>query len=147
MAEPKKQLTLLSRMGFNDSDLTTPLHDEIMLWLDAGLRSGALMPAILKELKIDLPSPEQWTKLSEDALATWLREANAHLTSLTKSVEADEGAATRHEESASKGASRISKKNAHSPKLANTAVRIVSTLIILVRGIGRRRKSTVTIHN
>lgn len=38
MAEPRKNLTLLSRMGFQDSDLTTPLHDEIMLWLDARLR-------------------------------------------------------------------------------------------------------------
>jgi hypothetical protein len=50
MAEPKKQLTLLSRMGFSDGDLTTPLHDEIMFWLDAGLRTGDLMNSVHEQL-------------------------------------------------------------------------------------------------
>ncbi len=36
MAEPKAQ-TLLQKMGFRDGDLSTPLHDEIMLWLDANM--------------------------------------------------------------------------------------------------------------
>jgi len=37
-------------MGFNDADLTTPLHDEIMLWFDAGLRSGELIDRVREQI-------------------------------------------------------------------------------------------------
>jgi len=40
MAAPKAQ-TLQQRFGFADKDLTTPKHDEIMVWLDANLESIA----------------------------------------------------------------------------------------------------------
>ena len=33
--KPKRDNTLQSRFGFQDHELTTPRHDEIMLWLDA----------------------------------------------------------------------------------------------------------------
>jgi len=36
MAAPKAQ-TLQQRFGFADKDLTTPKHDEIMLWLDQNI--------------------------------------------------------------------------------------------------------------
>lgn len=36
MARPKGQ-TLQQRFGFQDSDLTTPQHDEMMLWLDENI--------------------------------------------------------------------------------------------------------------
>ena len=43
MATPKAQ-TLQQRFGFADKDLTTPKHDEIMVWLDANLEK------VIKEL-------------------------------------------------------------------------------------------------
>src|SRR5690349_21525027 len=36
--QPKAK-TLQERMGFRDDELSTPKHDEIMLWLDENVRS------------------------------------------------------------------------------------------------------------
>jgi hypothetical protein len=43
MSKPRAQ-TLQQRFGFQDHDLKTPLHDEIMIWLDKNA------PSILEEL-------------------------------------------------------------------------------------------------
>jgi hypothetical protein len=38
MAEKTKATTLQQKFGFVDSDLKTPKHDEIMIWLDANMK-------------------------------------------------------------------------------------------------------------
>ncbi len=58
------ELTLLSKMGFADADLSTPLHDEIPLWLDDGLRNGALISKLWPQLS----SEPQWQKDGKWAL-------------------------------------------------------------------------------
>jgi len=34
MAAPRKNITILERHGFQDPELSTPLHDEIVMWLN-----------------------------------------------------------------------------------------------------------------
>jgi hypothetical protein len=43
--------TLVERMGFRDRDLTTPQHDEIMLWLDQELQDSKLLRKLTGEDK------------------------------------------------------------------------------------------------
>ncbi len=38
MAKPRSK-TIQERFGFSDKDSKTPLHDEIMLWLDDAVRN------------------------------------------------------------------------------------------------------------
>jgi hypothetical protein len=78
MAEPKKQLTLLSRMGFSDGDLTTPLHDEIIMWLDARLRSGGLTARVWPELY----GEPNWQQSAEIEIAAWRTHAAHSLNDL-----------------------------------------------------------------
>lgn len=53
MARPKGQ-TLQQRFGFNNSDLTTPKHDEIMLWLDENIE--AIIAYLFVDAKSKKPS-------------------------------------------------------------------------------------------
>lgn len=53
MAKPKAT-TLQQKFGFADGELSTPLHDEIMLWLDTYILEAVSIAA-------DIPtSPHQW---------------------------------------------------------------------------------------
>ncbi|MGV1049169.1 MAG: hypothetical protein ACOYD4_11675 [Solirubrobacterales bacterium] len=57
--ESKKATTMSQRFGFMDSELKTPRHDELMVWLDANIK------AILRPRVIE-PKPYY-----SDGVATW----------------------------------------------------------------------------
>lgn len=66
MAEPKIK-TIQARFGFADPDLKKPLHDEIILWLDANIEDILMvvlsLPARPKGIRVQW---EPWVRMAED---------------------------------------------------------------------------------
>ena len=89
MAEPRKQLTLLSRMGFSDGDLTTPMHDEIMMWLDSRLRSGALTAQLLSAVGAGrMWDADEWRTMVDKTIERYVKVAQQLMGFLNRAIEA-----------------------------------------------------------
>lgn len=84
----QRQQTLSQQLGFQDSDLTTPEHDEIMLWLDETLRTEEALWELTGGRKY---WNEEWVRRWQDEARAAVARKRGTLT--TKLAEAQEQAA------------------------------------------------------
>ncbi|MGB9458848.1 MAG: hypothetical protein WCB12_22580 [Bryobacteraceae bacterium] len=86
--QKQRSTTLQARLGFQDGELTTPRHDEIMLWLDGAMES--LLPQLMNVNRIRTEWDESVLWSTNKMVEKWaavLKDAREILDSLRGKLE------------------------------------------------------------